>query len=198
MIIILSNQTSLSQSLQSLLSRITEPENIQVGQGAEALEHEEISLVIIDYGFSLTGLKQAIDHLQCPILNLETSFKGAFFPSQFLMKVHALLNPHKKIQPLIDLGDFEFHQTDFILKDKNSGEDIILTEKERNILLYIYEHKDGAVSRQDLLDNVWGYGANIETHTLETHIYRLRQKIEADPSQPQFLVTNEEGYSLNI
>lgn len=72
-----------------------------------------------------------------------------------------------------------------------------LTEKELDILLYLAARKGEApVKRQDLLEAVWGYGENIETHTLETHIYRLRQKIEADPARPQFLQTRGDGYVL--
>ncbi|MBF0355410.1 MAG: winged helix-turn-helix domain-containing protein [Alphaproteobacteria bacterium] len=70
-----------------------------------------------------------------------------------------------------------------------------LTGKEAEILAYLHDHP-GRVSREDLLENVWGYGSAISTHTLETHIYRLRQKLEADPSAPTVLVTDEGGYRL--
>lgn len=71
-----------------------------------------------------------------------------------------------------------------------------LTGKEAEILLYLFDH-GGQVGREDLLETVWGYGSGISTHTLETHIYRLRQKIEADPANPKFLLTEENGYSLS-
>ncbi len=70
-----------------------------------------------------------------------------------------------------------------------------LTEKEMAILIYLNEARD-AVSKEDLLKQVWGYVEGIETHTIETHIYRLRQKIEIDPSSPKNLITLEGGYSL--
>ncbi|MCB9988049.1 MAG: winged helix-turn-helix domain-containing protein [Rhodospirillales bacterium] len=73
---------------------------------------------------------------------------------------------------------------------------IRLTEKERDMLLRLYQQKGAVVSRQELLDDVWGYAAGLETHTLETHIYRLRQKIEDDPANPMLLVTEEPGYRL--
>lgn len=75
------------------------------------------------------------------------------------------------------------------------GREVKLTEKETEILVYLAEHShDAPVRRDDLLAAVWGYGDNIETHTLETHIYRLRQKIEDNPSAPEFLITNDDGY----
>lgn len=71
-----------------------------------------------------------------------------------------------------------------------------LTEKESAILSCLHRAGGSIVARQTLLDEVWGYAQNVETHTLETHIYRLRQKIESDPSSPQILKTEDEGYSL--
>lgn len=71
-----------------------------------------------------------------------------------------------------------------------------LTEKEVGVLLLLRESFPLAVSRQTLLDKVWAYADGVETHTLETHIYRLRQKIEIDPSSPTILLTTEDGYCL--
>lgn len=71
-----------------------------------------------------------------------------------------------------------------------------LTEKEGEILRCLKESADHTMSRQSLLENVWAYVEGVETHTLETHIYRLRQKIEPDPSHPVILLTVEDGYRL--
>jgi DNA-binding response OmpR family regulator len=73
---------------------------------------------------------------------------------------------------------------------------IRLTEKEANILKFLYRSNDGVVARNVLLHEVWGYNAGVTTHTLETHIYRLRQKIEPDPSNARLLVTESGGYRL--
>jgi len=70
-----------------------------------------------------------------------------------------------------------------------------LTEKETAILAYL-KSAGGAVTREELLHHVWAYAHDVETHTLETHIYRLRQKIEIDPSNPKILLTQEDGYSI--
>lgn len=79
--------------------------------------------------------------------------------------------------------------------EKSDGQGIRLTEKETEILTYLAMHsRDVPVKRDDLLAAIWGYAEDIETHTLETHIYRLRQKIEDNPSEPVFLITSDEGY----
>lgn len=71
-----------------------------------------------------------------------------------------------------------------------------LTEKEVAILVSLKNADGKAVSRQGLLDAVWAYAQGVETHTLETHIYRLRQKIEIDPAAPKIVLTQEDGYMI--
>ena len=80
--------------------------------------------------------------------------------------------------------------------DGGSGQKVRLTEKETSILKYLYRTGDKVVGRDVLLNEVWGYNAGVTTHTLETHIYRLRQKIEPDPSNAKLLVTEPGGYRL--
>lgn len=82
------------------------------------------------------------------------------------------------------------------LKNSPKSPDIKLTEKEVALIDYLYNNKHRIVARKELLAAVWDYAENVETHTLETHIYRLRQKIETDPSNPQILCTDENGYRL--
>ena len=82
-----------------------------------------------------------------------------------------------------------------LLVDKE-GTKVHLTEKEIAILKYLYYAGDKVVSREQLLVEVWGYNAEVTTHTLETHIYRLRKKIESDPSSASILVTESGGYRL--
>ena len=77
-------------------------------------------------------------------------------------------------------------------------QDIALTDREADILVYLAKRRGLAVSRDDLLRDVWRYQDGIDTHTLETHIYRLRQKIEDSADQPALLVTAEGGYRLNL
>lgn len=96
----------------------------------------------------------------------------------------------------IALGTFSFRPLAKTLQGPD-GHVLRLTEKETAILLYL--HRAGeAVSRETLLAEVWGYNPRVTTHTLETHIYRLRQKLEADPSSASLLVTEAGGYRLMV
>jgi DNA-binding response OmpR family regulator len=78
------------------------------------------------------------------------------------------------------------------------GSKLKLTEKETAILRFLYRAGQQVVSRDILLQEVWGYNSAVTTHTLETHIYRLRQKIEPNPSAAQILVTESGGYKLMV
>jgi len=94
------------------------------------------------------------------------------------------------------IGPYIFKPGEKTLNHKESGELIRLTEKETAILKYLKRSDGAPISRDVLLDEVWGYNAGVTTHTLETHIYRLRQKIEPNPSQVQILITDQGGYRL--
>lgn len=76
------------------------------------------------------------------------------------------------------------------------GRTFLLTTKELLILRYLYDQRPKVIPRAELLFKVWGYGERIRTHTLETHIYRLRRKIEPDPSRPCILMAKAGGYWL--
>jgi DNA-binding response OmpR family regulator len=93
------------------------------------------------------------------------------------------------------VGHFTFRPgTKLLLNEK--GSKIRLTEKETAILRFLYRAGQLPVSRETLLQEVWGYNSGVTTHTLETHIYRLRQKIEKDAANPEILVTEAGGYKL--
>ncbi|MDB3881958.1 response regulator transcription factor [Amylibacter sp.] len=92
------------------------------------------------------------------------------------------------------IGSYVFKPNSKILESKNKY--IRLTEKENDILKFLYQNLKTIVSREILLHEVWGYNSKVTTHTLETHIYRLRQKIEIDPANACFLITETGGYRL--
>ncbi len=101
----------------------------------------------------------------------------------------------KKKQKLIQFGAAELNTNQFTFKRLDEST-VPLTEKEAEILIYLYENKPNKITRNTLLKRVWGYADSIETHTLETHIYRLRQKIEINPANPQILLTGDNGYTV--
>ena len=95
------------------------------------------------------------------------------------------------------IGPFIFRPSAKQLVEPAKNRRIRLTEKEAAILKFLYRAGPKPVARQVLLNEVWGYNAAVTTHTLETHIYRLRQKIEPDPSNSRLLLTEGGGYRLN-
>ena len=95
------------------------------------------------------------------------------------------------------VGPYTFRPASKVLQDAARNRRIRLTEKECSILKFLYRAGGRAVARQVLLNEVWGYNAAVTTHTLETHIYRLRQKIETDPTNAALLLTEGGGYRLD-
>ncbi len=95
------------------------------------------------------------------------------------------------------IGPYTFRPSAKLLQEVARNRRIRLTEKEAAILKFLYRAGTRPVARQVLLNEVWGYNAAVTTHTLETHIYRLRQKIEPDPTNACLLVTEGGGYRLD-
>ncbi|APG48601.1 transcriptional regulatory protein [Phaeobacter porticola] len=115
-----------------------------------------------------------------------------------LARIRAQLRQHEQSEDAVfALGPYTFKPAMKLLLTEDERK-IRLTEKETNILKFLYRSNEGVVQRDVLLHEVWGYNAGVTTHTLETHIYRLRQKIEPDPSNARILVTESGGYKLAI
>ena len=113
-----------------------------------------------------------------------------------LARIRAQLRQHEQSEDAVfQLGPYTFKPAMKMLITSDDRK-IRLTEKETNILKFLYRSTEGVVPRDVLLHEVWGYNAGVTTHTLETHIYRLRQKIEPDPSSARLLVTESGGYRL--
>lgn len=113
-----------------------------------------------------------------------------------LAHIRAQLRSHEQSEDAVfRIGPYEFRPAGKILID-GKGKKIRLTEKETSILKYLYRAGGKPVTREELLTEVWGYNAGVTTHTLETHVYRLRQKIEPDPTSAQLLLTEAGGYRL--
>lgn len=106
----------------------------------------------------------------------------------------ALDEPALAVEPFW-LGDGLFCPAE--KKIERAAGDVGLTERETMLLLYLARRHPQAVSRDTVLRDVWRYQDGIDTHTLETHIYRLRQKIEQDSAAPKLLLTTDDGYLLS-
>ncbi|MEX0810517.1 MAG: response regulator transcription factor [Dongiaceae bacterium] len=114
-----------------------------------------------------------------------------------LARVRAQLRQHEQSEDAtFSIGPYNFRPSAKMMVEREGGRKIRLTEKETSILKYLYRSGSQAISRDTLLGEVWGYNAGVTTHTLETHVYRLRQKIERNPSEAEILITETGGYRL--
>jgi len=141
--------------------------------------------------------------LACPVLLLtdgdtqtsQDSLARPFRFSALMQRLHALNTHHAPANDAaVRIGPYTFHPSAKLLQE--GGRKVRLTEKETNILKFLHASA-GTVPRDILLHEVWGYGPAVATHTLETHIYRLRKKIEQDPAKAQILLTEGGGYRLS-
>ena len=115
-----------------------------------------------------------------------------------LARIRAQLRQHERSEDAVfNIGPYSFRPLAKMLIDpENADRKIRLTEKETAILKYLFRAGENVIGRDVLLNEVWGYNSGVTTHTLETHVYRLRQKIERDPSNAELLVTEPGGYRL--
>ena len=113
-----------------------------------------------------------------------------------LARIRAQLRQYEQSEDAtFNVGPYVFKPAQKLLTD-GDGKKIRLTEKEAAIIRYLFRAGQKAVTRDELLEEVWGYNSGVTTHTLETHVYRLRQKIEKDPSNAEILVTENGGYKI--
>ena len=114
-----------------------------------------------------------------------------------LARLRAQLRQHEQSDDAIfTIGRYTFRPGSKLLVDDANRKKVRLTEKETAILKYLYRAGARTIGREVLLNEVWGYNSGVTTHTLETHVYRLRQKIERDPAHAEILVTEAGGYRL--
>jgi DNA-binding response OmpR family regulator len=220
-ILIVDDEAELRQALAEQLSLYDEFEIVQAETGAEAIQsarNDHLDLVLMDVGLPdmdgretvkimrKNGFKAPVivltghDSDSDTILGLEAGANDyvskPFRFAVLLARVRAQLRQHETSEDAVfTIGPFTFKPASKILLTEK-GSKVRLTEKETSILRYLYRSGQKAVPRDVLLQEVWGYNSGVTTHTLETHIYRLRQKIEQDPSNAALLVTEGGGYKL--
>lgn len=121
-----------------------------------------------------------------------------FSVSEFQARLRAQLRTFENSEHAVfSIGPYDFRPSTKMLQVRKDRRRIRLTEKESAILKYLYRASGETVARPELLNEVWGYNATVTTHTLETHIYRLRQKMEYDPTDARILITERGGYRLD-
>ncbi|MEM1140348.1 MAG: response regulator transcription factor [Pseudomonadota bacterium] len=196
-----------------------ETEAVATGQdGLEASKSGEHDLVLLDVGLPDFDGREVCkmmrkSNIKCPIIMLTGADTEAdtilgldagandyvtkpFRFGVLLARVRAHLRSFEQSEDAtFKIGPYTFKPSAKLLVDDDTRK-VRLTEKETNILKFLYRAGDKVVGRDVLLHEVWGYNSGVTTHTLETHIYRLRQKIERDPSNAELLVTETGGYKL--
>lgn len=157
--------------------------------------------------FRDTGVRSPIVILTCADINLDKTLRQEIYANEYVSKpfklrvlvarIRALIGRHERSDDaLFTIGPSTFQPANKLLINERENKRVRLTDKETAILKYLSRAGGIAVEREVLLNEVWGYNSNITTHTLETHIYRLRQKIELDPAKAKILVTESGGYKL--
>src|SRR5260370_24673407 len=111
------------------------------------------------------------------------------------LRAHLRQSEHSD-EAVLTIGPYTFQPGAKLMVDGSGRKKVRLTEKETAILKYLYRAGDRVIGRDTLLGEGWGYNAGVTTHTLETHVYRLRQKIERDPAHAEILATEPGGYRL--
>jgi len=220
-ILLVDDDEDLREALAEQLIMTEDFDVFEAGNGADAMQkvHEGLyDLVILDVGLPDTDGRELCklmrkQGVKCPVLMLTGHDSDADTilgldsgandyvtkPFKFpvlLARIRAQLRQHEQSEDAVfQLGPYTFKPAMKMLTTEDEKK-IRLTEKETNILKFLYRAQEGVVARDVLLHEVWGYNAGVTTHTLETHIYRLRQKIEPDPSNARLLVTESGGYRL--
>ena len=220
-ILLVDDDEDLRKTLIDQLLQYREFEIDEAGSANDALKSvraNNVDLMILDVGLPDMDGREAVKILRSEgfnspiimltghdseadeILGLESGANDSVTkPVRFsvlLARIRAALRQHDQSEDVVfTIGPYSFQPAAKILEAGDGGK-VRLTDKETSILKYLYRQGPKTITRDVLLKEVWGYNNRVTTHTLETHIYRLRQKIERDPSNARLLVTEEGGYRL--
>jgi len=220
-ILIVDDDVELREALVEQLLPYEEFEAVAVDTGSKGVQEAktgQIDLVIMDVGLPDIDGREAVrilrkNSFKAPIimltghdtdsdtiLGLEAGANDyvakPFRFAVLLARIRAQLRQHEASEDAVfTIGPYSFQPSSKLLLG-SKGNKVRLTEKETAILRFLYRAGQKSISREVLLQEVWGYNSGVTTHTLETHIYRLRQKIEKDAATPEILVTEAGGYKL--
>ncbi|TVR98820.1 MAG: DNA-binding response regulator [Rhodospirillales bacterium] len=221
-LLLVDDDATLRETLSEQLALHEEFKIVTADTGSEAIElarHDYFDIILLDVGLPdmdgrdvcrllrRSGVKSPVIMLTAAgtdadaILGLDSGANDyvtkPFRLGVLLARIRAHIRQHERSDDAVfTIGPYSFQPSAKLLVDEQTHKKIRLTDKETAILKYLYRSGSRVISRDVLLDEVWGYNAGVTTHTLETHVYRLRQKIEPDPAQASILVTEAGGYRL--
>ena len=221
-IFLVDDDADLRKTLMDQLMHYREFELVEAGTANDAIRQvrdAHVDLMLLDVGLPDMDGREAVkilrrDGFKSPIimltghdsdsdeiLGLESGANDyvtkPFRFSVLLARIRAHLRQYEASEDAVfQVGPYTFHPGSKLLVSEK-GSKTKLTEKETAILRFLYRAGRKPIAREILLQEVWGYNSQVTTHTLETHIYRLRQKIEPDPGNARLLVTDAGGYRLN-
>ena len=221
-ILIVNSDTAILEIFSKRSELLEEFVPAGAGYGALALEkvqQKDYDLIVLDIDLPDMGGREVcrqmrrigvrapiimmvdVDSYTDPIAMLQTGADDCITkPFKFFMllsKIRTHIWQHEGSgDSRFTVGPYIFYPSDKMLEFTKEDKKIRLTDKETAILRFLLRAGDRVTSRDVLLDEVWGYNSNVTTHTLETHVYRLRQKIEPGRVNAQILVTEPGGYRL--
>jgi DNA-binding response OmpR family regulator len=138
--------------------------------------------------------KEGVDDVK-----VQAVLQKPFSLSEFIDTLKASINIFENSsEGCLEFNKYILYPSRKEIYDKKLKIMIKLTEREVSVIKYLYKNAGKIVSKNDLMQEVWEYSPDVATHTVETHIYRLRQKVEQDNPQNQFIITSDGGYQLKI
>ena len=221
-ILLVDDDTALLDMLTEQLQLHEEFATVGAATGAKTIEltkQQHFDVIILDVGLPDMDGREVCrllrrNGVQSPVIMLTGAVTDAdtilgldagandyvvkpFRLGVLLARIRAHIRQHERSDDAVfTIGPYTFQPSAKLLVHDETKKKVRLTDKEAAILKYLYRAGNRVVGREVLLDEVWGYNANVTTHTLETHVYRLRQKIEQDPSSAAILITEPGGYRL--
>ncbi len=221
-ILLVDDDEALRESLSEQLRLHEDFITVEASTGTEAMnlaKHEHFDAILLDVGLPDMDGREVCrllrrNGIMSPILMLTAARADAdailgldsgandyvvkpFRLPVLLARLRAQFRQHEQSEDAVfTIGPYTFRPSAKVLIHGETKNKVLLTDKETSILKFLYRSGSNVVGRETLLRDVWGYNARVTTHTLETQVYRLRQKIEADPSNAELLVTEPDGYRL--
>lgn len=223
-ILLVDDDAAFRQALAGRLTLAKSFDVLEAGDASEARSQAQrrlSDLILLDVGLPDMDGRELCrllrrDGIKCPVIMLTATADDSDVvlglesgandyvakPFKFevlLARIRCQLRQHQQSDDAVfAIGPYSFRPAAKLLikAEAQAPRKIVLTDKEVGILKYLYRAGGRTVEREVLLSEVWGYSPLVTTHTLETHIYRLRQKIEADPAEPAFLLSAPGGYRL--